>query len=167
MVLWKNGQLNELVLEGRAIQNRLPTQDSKSSKEDISRKFAKLMFAGKTKQALDLLSNGIKGGILNLDSPSNPNDQSSPTVKDILLSKHPNNQPVYPDCILSSDPDPPHPIIFDSIDGNAIRSAALNIHGSSGPSGLDAYAWRRLCTSFKGASIDLCKGQSPHFLLVV
>ena len=156
MVLWKNGQLNELVLEGRAIQNRLPTQDSKSSKEDISRKFAKLMFAGKTKQALDLLSNGIKGGILNLDSPSNPNDQSSPTVKDILLSKHPNNQPVYPDCILSSDPDPPHPIIFDSIDGNAIRSAALNIHGSSGPSGLDAYAWRRLCTSFKGASIDLC-----------
>ena len=92
MVLWKNGQLNELVLEGRAIQNRLPTQDSKSSQEDISRKFAKLMFAGKTKQALDLLSNGIKGGILNLDSPSNPNDQSSPTVKDILLSKHPNNQ---------------------------------------------------------------------------
>ena len=32
----------------------------------------------------------------------------------------------------------------------------MQIHGSSGPSCLDAHAWRRLCTSFKGASIDLC-----------
>ena len=53
-------------------------------------------------------------------------------------------------------PEPCHPIIFDSIDGSAIRSAALNVHGSAGPSGLDAHAWRRLCTSFKGASTDLC-----------
>ena len=29
--------------------------------------------------------------------------------------------------------------------------------GASGPSGLDAAAWKRLCTSFKTASTDLCE----------
>ena len=32
----------------------------------------------------------------------------------------------------------------------------LHITGSAGPSGLDAHGWRRLCTSFKEASNDLC-----------
>ena len=32
----------------------------------------------------------------------------------------------------------------------------MGITGSAGPSGLDAYGWRRLCTSFKGASGELC-----------
>ena len=29
--------------------------------------------------------------------------------------------------------------------------------GAAGPSGLDATSWKRLCTSFKGASFDLCE----------
>ena len=29
--------------------------------------------------------------------------------------------------------------------------------GAAGPSGLDATSWKRLCTSFKGASTDLCE----------
>ena len=37
-----------------------------------------------------------------------------------------------------------------------IRSAALRTQDSAGPSGLDAYGWRRLCTSFQQASDDLC-----------
>ena len=98
------------------------------------------MFIGKTKQALDLLSNGTRGGNLHLNNQSDPNNPHSPTVKEILISKHPESQPLYPDCILPSDPLSPHPVIFDSIDGCAIRSAALNIHGSAGPSGLDAHA---------------------------
>ena len=32
----------------------------------------------------------------------------------------------------------------------------MSITGSAWPSGLDAYGWRRLCTSFKGASGELC-----------
>ena len=32
----------------------------------------------------------------------------------------------------------------------------MNITGSAGPSGIDAHGWRRLCTSFKGASSELC-----------
>ena len=36
------------------------------------------------------------------------------------------------------------------------RSAALQTQGSASPSGLGAYGWRRLCTSFQWASDDLC-----------
>ena len=42
------------------------------------------------------------------------------------------------------------------ITGESIRHAALHTQGSAGPSGVDAYAWRRLCSSFKNASNDLC-----------
>ena len=34
--------------------------------------------------------------------------------------------------------------------------AALHTNGSAGPFGLDALGWRRLCTSFQHAFIDLC-----------
>ena len=47
-------------------------------------------------------------------------------------------------------------MIFESLDHNAIRSAALRVNGAAGPSGLDSHEWRRLCTSHKGASSDLC-----------
>ena len=32
----------------------------------------------------------------------------------------------------------------------------MRTNGAAGPSGVDAYEWRRLCSSFKGASVDLC-----------
>ena len=56
-----------------------------------------------------------------------------------------------------SDPPDTHPVTFDSIDASLIRSCALNTNGASGPSGLDAYAWKRLCTSYKSESNTLCQ----------
>ena len=50
-----------------------------------------------------------------------------------------------------------HPVIFDALDGALIRGVALRTQGAAGPSGLDAFSWRRLCTSFQGASDDLCQ----------
>ena len=41
------------------------------------------------------------------------------------------------------------------LNAEAIRKAALKTSGAAGPSGLDAHAWRRLCSSFKSSS-DLC-----------
>ena len=38
-----------------------------------------------------------------------------------------------------------------------ICSVALKVTGAAGPSGLDGYKWRWLCTSHKGASRDLCE----------
>ena len=49
-----------------------------------------------------------------------------------------------------------HPIIFDKIDGVLIRDKSLKCKGAAGPSGLDAYDWRRLCTGFHRSSCDLC-----------
>ena len=48
------------------------------------------------------------------------------------------------------------PIIFERITGESIKQAAMRTNGAAGPSGVDAYGWRRLCSSFKGASVDLC-----------
>ena len=47
-------------------------------------------------------------------------------------------------------------LIFESIDATCIRSTVLHTFGAGGPSRLDAYGWRRLCTSFGKASNDLC-----------
>lgn len=49
-----------------------------------------------------------------------------------------------------------HPVIFDSIDGHAIQQAALRTNSAAGPSGLDASAWKRMCTAFKQHSSSLC-----------
>ena len=53
---------------------------------------------------------------------------------------------VVPDTPITE----PHHVIFDKIDGD------LRTEGAAGPSGLDSTAWRRMCTSFKSASTDLC-----------
>ena len=37
-----------------------------------------------------------------------------------------------------------------------IKDIALHSAGSSGPSGINALAWRRMCSSFKEASSNLC-----------
>ena len=154
--LWKEGNLNDLTLEGRTIQSHLPKFNPFMAKQNLSRSFANLMFVGKTKAALDLLSQGQKGSVLHLNDPSDPNNSDSPTVRDMLKSKHHQGQYAHAEYIIPSTPQDVHPVTFDSIDANVIRSTALRTTGSAGPSGLDAHEWRRLCTAFKGTSTDLC-----------
>ena len=38
----------------------------------------------------------------------------------------------------------------------SIQAASLCTTGAAGPSGIDTHSWRRLCTSFKSASLELC-----------
>ena len=77
-------------------------------------------------------------------------------VRDILSEKYPPGQPAHHDAIIDDDPPDVHPVLFESLDAGMIRSAALHTSGAAGPSGLDALSWRRLCTSFKSASLELC-----------
>ena len=113
------------------------------------------MFQGKTKAALDLLAHKGCGSRLNLQDTIDTN--SSVTVKEILREKHPPAQGIQPSALMSTvTDDPPHPVLFEQIDGALIRKTALGIQGASGPSGLDAYSWRRLCTGFGEASDSLC-----------
>ena len=140
--LWKAGDINSLVLEGRTIQHRLPHYPSSHpsashNNQNLSSEFSKLMLAGKTKAALHLLTNSGKGRVLHLDDFVTPGGQ---TVHNTLISKHPPSQLVSPESLLLDQvPAPLHPIMFESIDSSAIRSAALQIDGAAGPSGLDAY----------------------------
>ena len=83
---------------------------------------------------------------------------ASPTVRDVLKSRHPPVVPVHRECLIT-DTDPAlvyHPMIFEAFDGSVIRAAALRTSGAAGPSGVDAYGWRCLCTVFRSASDELC-----------
>ena len=153
--MWTCGDLQGLLDEGTAIQQRLPQLHTQKG-QDTARTFAKLMFTGKVKAALDLLKNSAKNSILHLDDQVDPGNPNSVSVKEMLIKKHPNAQVPHQDCILDEEPYQSHPIIFDSINSDLIRSCAMRTTGAAGPSGLNAHKWRRLCTSYKGPSNDLC-----------
>ena len=156
MRLWDAGDLPELVREARAIQNRLPKLQPQGAEQQLARTFAKLMFQGKTQAALQLLTDKRMGNILHLLDTVGEGDSTPTTVKDILKTKHPPSQGICLESIHLGTPPEVHPVIFDSIDAPLIRSIALNTKGAAGPSWMDAYAWRRLCTSFGTASNALC-----------
>ena len=156
MSMWENGEIFELVNEGRAIQSRLPKFCSNHDEDQLPRSFAKLMFQGKTQAALQLLLDKGRGRVLHLNDITTSKDSTPSTVRDVLRSKHPPGQPASPDVIIGGEPPEFHPIVFESVNAALIRSTALRTRGAAGPSGLDAYAWRRLCTSFKSASLALC-----------
>ena len=153
---WKDGDIEILVEEGRTLQLRLPKFNSQHSGNLLARSFADLMFKGKTHAALDLLAKGGKGGVLRLEQLVMTNSTNTQSVRDILKSKHPASQPATIGSTLQGVPPEIHPVIFDSIDSRLIRSTALKTSGAARPSGLDAYAWRRLCNSFKSSSDTLC-----------
>ena len=163
MQLWSDGNIEGLLEEGRTVQRQLRganrnSQERNKTTEQSARTFAKLMMEGKVKAALRLISEGNSSGVLHLDSYSDP-DNPTETVRETLLNKHPNQQPYKQASIVTptTPTNEPHPIYFDRIDGHLIRSTALRTEVSAGPLGLDAAAWKRLCTSFKSTSTDLCE----------
>ena len=149
---WLDGYLNDLLLEGRTIQRRLPKKHPTDSQKRLAWSFANLMFGRKTKAGIRLLAEEAKDGVLHLTDHVDTNR----TVRGVLIDKHPSGQPAHPDSLIEDDPPAIHPVVFESIDASMIRLAALKTTGTAGPSWLDAANWRRLCTSFKFASSDLC-----------
>ena len=77
------------------------------------------------------------------------------SIQDVLVEKHPNGKPASPSALLSSTQSHVNPIIFDQLNWELILKAAMCNQGAPGLSGMDAYAWRRICSSFKSASHDL------------
>ncbi len=61
LTLWREGNLNDLVIEGRAIQRRLTKQHPSREVQQLARSFANLMFVGNTKAALRLITEQNKG----------------------------------------------------------------------------------------------------------
>ena len=108
---------------------------------------------GKLHSALDQLTDGQSGCVLHSDEKV-----GSKTVLEILKEKHPATAPLHVESIIMDTPPiPPHPIQFESLTRQVIRRAALNTHGSAGPSSVDADTWRRMCTAFSDVSDQLCE----------
>ena len=161
LIAWMKGDINNLIIEGRTIQHRLKQKynTTDSDNEKITRSFTKLMFQGKVKSALRLLSETRKGSPLRIDMLLASGEETTSTVRDEQLKKHPSGQTASPEALLQPHsllPPPNHPVIFEHIDAASIRSAALRTNGSAGPSGPDTSSWRHLCTSFHSTSNELC-----------
>ena len=154
---WK-GDLETLVREGRAIQQRLRTNPRPDSDDKAAKVFARLMLEGKVRAALRYLSDHEMNGVLPLDDTLD----SGESVLEELHAKHPRAQHLDNALLLQCPIEEVNAIIFYELDASAIRNAALHTHGAAGVSNLDATGWRRLCCSFKGASQDLCKAISSH-----
>ena len=155
--LWENGQLEDLVNEGRCIQQRI-SLNTREVSVNRNKLFDQLMSHGRTNAALKLLSSSNRGCLL-------PNDvietsEGPKTVHDILVSKHPPGKPARAEALLNDSSTSHHvthcSIIFEEITGEKIRQIALKTQGSAGPSGLDAHAWRRMASSFNTTSVELC-----------
>ena len=97
---WQDGDLNDLLLEGRTIQRRIPALHPADGCARLARSFANLMFQGKTKSAIRLLTEETKGGVLHLSDIAD----GQRSVREILVDKHPAGQPVHPEALIQDDP---------------------------------------------------------------
>ena len=155
MDLWKKGEILALYDEGKALlaHARKLSRHSKSDKNSLSCTFSNMMFQGKIEDAIQLLSNKGRGKVLNL---SDSNEEGT-SFKQILLNKHPKCAAADPGSIIQEQSEVAnHPVIFDNIDAGLIRGVSLKTKGAAGPSGLNAYTWKCMCTSFKVALDNLC-----------
>ena len=75
---WLNGDLEELTREGRTIQQKLPKGRTSGTYQNLASTFSNLMFKGKCKATLGLLSDSGKGDVLHLDAHVDSDDPSSP-----------------------------------------------------------------------------------------
>jgi len=156
LLLWQDGDIDELMRESRYIQQQLkeatPTSDRREGRKDDARIFSSFVTNGKISAATAMLAPGGTGGVHSLDTVLQER-----SVGDILREKHPPAAPLHHDGVIQGEPPlVPHPVLFTNINRDAIKSAALNTMGAAGPSGMDAAEWRRMCTSFKAASDGLC-----------
>ena len=152
--LWSRGDINSLVSEGRTLQSLFSKSKRNKSTSDassIARRFSQLMTSGKVvKSALHLLSSNCDGKVLPFNSD----------VMESLVKKHPKKRPPVSSTLVDDSVDSPHFILFDQLDAIRVRRVAVKFHIAAGPSGLDASAWRRMCTSFQTVSDDLCNALS-------
>ena len=156
---WKEGDIEALLAEGRCIQAHLPRRTPSPEDESVSRTFSKMMFAGNVHGALNYLSRKSTGSPLKIDDVITISNGSSVTVEEALLSLHPEAKSVDSAALLENTLEnalPVDPVMFTSINGLMIKDIALHSTGTAGPSGIDAAAWRKMCSSFKEASSNLC-----------
>ena len=114
--------------------------------DNIESKSAFCRPQGEVHSAISLITEHGKGEVLEL----------TPEVRAALRKKHPQAKPANPDVLLQGEVPAFNSILFESLTGDVVRKTVLVTQGAAGPSIGDAYVWRRMMTSFKLASVDLC-----------
>ena len=143
LALWKEGEIESLLREGRAIQNRI-RKTKRANPPDKAKIFAKLVMQGQINSALRFLSDDDYGGVLTLTDD----------VMRQLHEKHPEAQDAKLGSILFGPVEEVHDSLYQQINGEMIREAALRTKESGGPSSVDANGFKRIltCKSFKKSS---------------
>ena len=147
LALWKEGEIDSLLREGRSIQKRL-VKTKRIEPPNKAKIFAKLVMEGQINSALRYLGENECGGVLPL----------TVDVMGQLKDKHPEAQEAKLGSLLFGPVEEVHDSLYQQIDGDMIREAALRTKGSGGPSGVDANGFKRIlaCKSFKKSSANLC-----------
>ena len=149
---WQDGDLDGLNNEEKALQMRF-TKGSRRKTETEAQQFNKLMNTGKISSAIAKLTDTSKG-VLSRDEIV-----KCKTLEQTLIERHPPSEPIDDNYTtpVSKETIPFHPSIFDEINGQHIKKAAIGTHGSDGPSFLDANELRRILTHFGQQSIEISK----------
>ena len=150
--LWKTGRLQELLEEGRSIQERFTKDkgdgDNGQSIQKDHKRFISLMEKGKIGRALRCIGSQ-RTGVLDVTED----------VMNELIEKHPEAQDikegVYQGPLKRK---PVEEALFQSLDSDAIHKATKKVDGAAGPSGADSELWQRLVCSkqFKKKPAGLC-----------
>ena len=148
LALWKDGEIDKLLREGRMIQTRIG-KGKKSEPQNRAKIFAKLVMEGQINSAMRFLSDDVCRGVL-------------PLTDDVMLQlrqKHPEAQEAKIGTLLHGPLQETPESLYIGINGEMIREAALKTKGSGGPSGIDANGSKRIlaCKSFKQSSTALCE----------
>ena len=134
--LWKQGKLDEILIECRIIQRRFCAKKQRA-KQDIARIFANLVMQGKINAALKFLSAEGTSGVLEL---------SDSTMQE-LIAKHPSPSPISSNSLLFGPINHVPSTYFDALDEQMIMKAATLTQGAGGPSQLDGEQYRHILVS--------------------
>ena len=127
LVLWKEGEIDTLLRDGRLIQRHLD-RSQKADPPNKAKIFAKLVMEGQIHSALSYLSEEDYGGALPL----------SEQVMEQLADKHPKAQQAKLCSVLFGPVEDIPAILYQQINGEMVQEAVLRTEGSCGPSGVDA-----------------------------
>ena len=100
LTLWREGNIDTLLSEGRTIQRRIPSATLKHDSDRATCNFIFHMLKGNVRAALALLDDLERAGTpLHLGDPVSP-DKPSWTVFDELQKKHPLGRPAQKEALL-------------------------------------------------------------------
>ena len=108
--LWKNGELDKLIEEGKEIQKRMLRKKKKTEESNL-KAFSRLMLVGKVKQATKFISN---------DDCVVGVHKITESVKFALANKHSKAKDPSPDAMLTITKPPPDPVINEQITAEVI-----------------------------------------------